>query len=183
MIKIGIFIVFILVVIAIKALINGYRLKRLTNLEQKYHAYMRVEHQEADIIPDFLEKVPEIIELLEKAGQKSKTISRIQNSGFGYLENIRGDLFENITTRDSDIYTAVSTKFKYAVGTYKKRLYEAFNPLYWIEFLVFLPTNIAVYLLGEDQKSISNWIIRIFNIIYWIVGGFASVLGIIEYFK
>ncbi|HCX3496571.1 TPA: hypothetical protein PNR74_002955, partial [Legionella pneumophila] len=68
--------------------------------------------QEADIIPDFLEKVPEIIELLKQAGQKSKIISRLQDTGLGYVQNLQGDLFENITTRDSEIYTEISTRLK-----------------------------------------------------------------------
>lgn len=85
---------------------------RLIKLEKKYQVYMKAKSQEADIIPDFLEKVPEIIELLKQAGQKSKIISRLQDTGLGYVQNLQGDLFENITTRDSEIYTEISTRLK-----------------------------------------------------------------------
>ncbi|HEL9683120.1 TPA: hypothetical protein U0P86_003082, partial [Legionella pneumophila] len=49
-------IAFILAVIAIKVLINAYKLMRLIKLEKKYQVYMKAKSQEADIIPDFLEK-------------------------------------------------------------------------------------------------------------------------------
>ncbi|CAM3025215.1 TPA: hypothetical protein JBD00_10065 [Legionella pneumophila subsp. pneumophila] len=176
-------IAFILAVIAIKVLINAYKLMRLIKLEKKYQVYMKAKSQEADIIPDFLEKVPEIIELLKQAGQKSKIISRLQDTGLGYVQNLQGDLFENITTRDSEIYTEISTRLKYAMGVYKKRMCESVNPVYWIEFLIFLPKNIVEYLLGGEQNTIPNWAIRLLNIAYWAIGLFGSLFGILDYFK
>ncbi|HAT3845169.1 TPA: hypothetical protein KKX32_002677 [Legionella pneumophila] len=66
---------------------------------------------------------------------------------------------------------------------YKKRMCESVNPVYWIEFLIFLPKNIVEYLLGGEQNTIPNWAIRLLNIAYWAIGLFGSLFGILDYFK
>ncbi len=176
-------IVILLAAILVKILINGYKLIRLINLEKKYHAYMRVKSHESEIIPDFLEKIPEIIDLFKKAGQKTKIISHIENSGLGCIQNVQVDLYENMPTRESEIYTEIFKKFRYSIGVYKKRIFESVNPIYWIEFLIFLPKKIVEYLLGEGQESIPNWLIRLLNLVYWVIGLLGSLFGILEYFK
>lgn len=61
-------------------------------------------------------------------------------------------------------------KFHEAIGVYKSRLLETFSPIYWIEFAINLPKKILEY-LGIAPESI---VIKIFQLIYWIVG---AVLG------
>lgn len=178
-----IIIVFILIAVVIKAGLNTYKLKRIRRLEKKYHDYMRTSNLETETIPEFLENIPEIIDLLEQAGQKSKIISRIENTGLGYVQNLQGDLYENITTHDSECYTLISTRFKYAIGVYKKRLYESFNPFYWIELLIFLPQKLIEYQFGDNQQILSNWCVRFLNIIYWVISFLGSLFGILDYFS
>ena len=168
--------------IGIKVILNASKLLRLKALEKAYHEFMK-KMAEGKATPDFLEKTPEIIELLKKAGQQSSTITRVKPAGLGFAQTLHLDLFENITANDQQFYNLIFSSFKQAIGVYKKRIYESVNPLYWIEFLIFLPQNLINYILGDEQHLTSNWIVRLLNAIYWIVGFIGSIWAIVDRVK
>ena len=166
--------------ILIKALLNGYKAWRLISLEKQYHIYMeRVAANQAT--PEFLEKTPEIIDLFRKAGQRSTTITRVEPAGLGFARTLQINLFRNITLNDEGVYSVTSAIFKQAIGVYKKNIYDAFNPFYWLEFLIYLPQNIIKYVLGNE--AIPNWLIRLANVIYWVIGVVATIIKLLTYFK
>lgn len=179
MTKIWMIIIVVISVIIIKAILNGYKLSRVCVLEKDYKDYLAaLQNQTATW--DFHEKVPEIRELLIKAGQGSSQIPDVVNLDVGVVQVTR-DIFDNMTANDTRVASFMLSAFRQAIGVYKKRLKDSFNPFYWLEYMIFLPQNIINYILGGE--AIPNWLIRLVNMIYWIVGGVSAVIKIIEYFK
>lgn len=165
--------------ILIKAILNGYRFWRLRALERDYQDYIRAfENQTASW--DFHEKTSEIRELLINAGQHSSEIPGIENLGVGFVQ-VSIDVFDNMTANDQRVATFMLSAFKGAIGVYRKRIYDSFNPIYWIEFLIFLPQNIIEYILGKNANEVPRWLIRFFNVVYWIVTLIASIITIIDF--
>ena len=64
--------------------------------------------------------------------------------------------------------------FQVAKGYYKARFLESFNPIYWINIIIFLPQKILKYIGMNENTSfrIANVILTFF---YW-VSGFAFTL-------
>jgi hypothetical protein len=167
------------VVLFIKAGLNGYRLCRLKKLESEYLKYVDgLVNNTASW--DFYEKTPEIKELLIKAGQSSSGIPDVENVGVGFVQ-VTVDVFDNMTANNSRIASLMRGTIKQAIGVYKKRIWESFNPFYWIELLIFLPQKIFQYVTGNEDAS--SWLSRLLNAIYWLVGLIGSLLAIYDHFK
>lgn len=71
----------------------------------------------------------------------------------------------NITMKNGLIIPHVQDKFESAVGIAKYNLKQCFNPIYWLNLILFLPKNILVY-LNVPTESI---FIRIAQVVYWVL--------------
>jgi hypothetical protein len=89
------------------------------------------------------------------------------------------EVFENIGRNDERIVLLMIGIFRQAIGIYKKRIIDAINPFYWLEFIIFLPQNIIQYVLGNS--AIPNWFIRLINVFYWLSGIVISIIKFIPY--
>jgi hypothetical protein len=110
-----------------------------------------------------------IISLLKGAGIKSLTIQRTIPTGYNHVGHQYIDLFDNLTFKgqigDTDIPTTILACLTNAVGVYKTRCKEAFNPICWIQLILFLPQNILAY-CGVPPGSKKN---NVVNVAYWII--------------
>jgi len=169
--------------IVIKATINGYRLWRIVSLEKQYHDFMQKMVADQAVGLGFLEKIPEIIELFKKAGQKSPVKGAIEPVGLGHARSFQVDYFENMAVADRDIYSGISVIFKKTIGIYKKNIYDAFNPIYWLELVIYFPQNIIEYVSDGNDKKVVHWSVRLLNILYWLVAFISGICAIYDHFK
>jgi hypothetical protein len=128
------------------------------------------------IIDDEWQKITshqqKIISLFKNAGLEDILVPVVEPAGFGYIQTGNGSVFTNLTNKRKDIASHVIDLFYRAKGVYKDRMLEAFNPLFWIMFLVNLPENLFSY-LGFSTENVFSRIIQLF---YW---GAATVTGLI----
>lgn len=72
-----------------------------------------------------------------------------------------------------------------SIQEYLHRAFQAFNPLYWIEIIIFLPKHIISYFGGQANSIFC----KIIMLIYWLVTGYTTLFRaeirdyILEFFK
>jgi hypothetical protein len=82
----------------------------------------------------------------------------------------RYSVFSNISANNKKINTIVVQKLLQAYGIYRYRAIESINPIFWIETIILLPKKVLNYL---NVKS--NLVKDIIQILYWIIGGIATL--------
>ncbi|MFM2394341.1 MAG: hypothetical protein RLZZ546_2323 [Bacteroidota bacterium] len=104
-------------------------------------------------VNSFIEKKNSAISLLKEAGIKNFSSPAYELTGFnqGYRHELDG--FDNIHFLRDDIAGVVNIKFQEAIGVYKSRMKQSYNPFYWIEFVLKLPEKILLYLSPSVNDS------------------------------
>jgi hypothetical protein len=150
--------------------INLSYLLRTKKLFKKYQAHT------ASPKFEFAEYIPEIQALFKGASIKDQRFPDVTLAGYGYVTTGTYSCFDNIFLMDERVVAGITVMFYSTIGVFKRRLFESFNPLYWILFIVYLPKNILGYFGIPPEKTI----VKIFQIIYWIVATSVSVLSILS---
>jgi hypothetical protein len=112
-----------------------------------------------------------VIKLFKDAGVKDSYFTVSTPTGWGYISNRNISVFDNFPSRREDIVGIIAGMFNQAIGIYSSRTMEVFNPIYWIEFIIYLPKNMFTY-LGISPDSI---LIKIGQIAYWTVSSVITV--------
>lgn len=147
----------------IKNLSNFYKVKKI----EKYFLTIYTENPNQLVY----ETKNEIITLFKNAGIEDELIPVTQPMGYGKLASFNASTFKCYPTALNIFAASQLQMFSNAIGVYKKRMYEAINPLYWIETFFFLPKTIFQY-LGINTKTI---LVKIFNLIYWLIAFFIGL--------
>ncbi|MDP8267909.1 MAG: hypothetical protein P9L97_04195 [Candidatus Tenebribacter davisii] len=157
-----------LIICMLKIIINFFKYLRVKYLLKKYNAYLKNPDWE------FSKHRHEILKLFKEAGIEDGGVSISQHVGYGTLKVQPISVLKNINYLNEDVINIMTGNFYSAIGYYKLRFLETFNPIFWIEIIVFLPKNIFTY-IGFQSKNV---LIKIFQVIYWILGLFASIYAI-----
>lgn len=113
------------------------------------------------------------LELFKKANINDYSIPITQYTGFDYVSSGQASIFKNFPTNDSRFINPIISVFKNAIGIYKGRIIECFNPLYWINCIIFLPKNLLNYI----NISAESIITKIFQLLYWLIGIAATLFS------
>lgn len=108
--------------------------------------------------------------LLFRAGVALKTVP--VELGGGYV-NANANPFDYLDSGSNIVNGRVSTAVSQGIGVYKQRIFEAINPLFWINSLLFLPQNIIIYCGGNPVSAIS----KALNIAWWTIGALISIFS------
>ncbi|HET6556634.1 MAG TPA: hypothetical protein VFG54_04925 [Prolixibacteraceae bacterium] len=114
---------------------------------------------------EFLQKTEEVKSLFKEAGLKDFVFIHQESLGFGHYSNMTVSGFDNMTLNRLDVVTHMQTTFNKAIGVYRKRFTDSYNPMFWIDFIIKLPK----YLLGYFGVLPEKIIVKIFNVIYWLL--------------
>ena len=126
--------------------------------------------------PKVWETKQETINLFKIAGIKDTFIPVSQKMGHGYIGSFKASLFDNYPTNRSNFASHYFSMFDEAKGVFKYRIYECFNPFYWIDLIIFLPRNILNY-IGVSPEVRSTKILNIIlTSIYWFLGILVAIL-------
>ncbi len=139
-----------------------YRLKFLSNEYEQFWTNKKISVREYN---------SEIVELFKKANVDNKQFGDIQPMGLGMVQTGTISLFNNLFINDKRILSLAFSSFDEAIGVYKQRIRNNFNPIFWIECFIYLPKNIFKY-LGLKDSSIS---VKIFQILYWFITVFYTI--------
>jgi len=150
-----------LVAVVLKLLINLAKYIQCKRYRNKYSRWLA--HPKREL--SFPEYRSQVIKLFRDAGISDSYLPSAEFVGYGQVATGSASVFKNFPHNRADMVQATARMFDEAVGVYRSRVLETFNPLYWIEFIINLPKHILSY-LGVSSESV---VIKIFQLIYWIV--------------
>lgn len=164
-----------LFIIGYKALLNLIALYKIKKIHPTYINY--IEKTKEPEWPKIREKILQnkaaIIQIFANCGLKDFGVFTTTPTGYGHVEHKQISILQNLQCvgqiNEISIPSTIDIYLIQAKGILKKRIIEAFNPLYWINTLIFLPQNIITYLgFSRDNKK-TETIMRVINVIYWIL--------------
>ena len=140
---------------------SAYSFWQLNRIYQKYMLWFR-----GDVTVNIARERSALHRLITHAGIADRAIPRIHPLGYGQICHIKlGDL-DQIPSKDEEITAASTLLIPTALGVYQDRMKNAFNPLWWIDTLIFLPRAVLTYI----NISAESVIIRIGQLIWWMIG-------------
>lgn len=148
-----------LVLIILRFVNNFYKYLNIKSLYSKYKVFIMTGE------PEFIQKKEEIKSLFKDAGIKDFELPHQVFLGYGQFANTTISGFDNMTYNREDIVGNMSIKFNEAIGVFKKRYKDSFNPMFWIDFLIKLP-QYAFEFVGVLPEKV---VVKIFQLIYWAV--------------
>ena len=107
----------------------------------------------------------QIINYIKYAGIKDRYIPVVQAVGYGHVASSSVSILDNFLNNRQDIASNAMNCLLEAKGNYWSRFINSFNPFYWLRIILFLPRYLFSY-LGLKEENI---IIKIFQIIYWLL--------------
>lgn len=122
----------------------------------------------------FPEKRQAVVNLMKKANVEDSFRPRVEPVGYGQLSAAQISVFSNLGLPYEDIIGVVMKKFHEAIGVYRSRMLESFNPIFWLEFLIFLPRHVFLYLGIASDKLV----VKAIQLLYWSLATLFGVLGI-----
>ena len=117
-----------------------------------------------------LEDKSQVVSLFQAAGIKDQEIGASELVGYGKIRVGSASIFDNFPNAREDYAQAIVRMFHQAIGVYRSRIFETFNPLYWIEVIINLPKQTLIY-LGLSSESV---VIKIAQLGWWAVAAVAG---------
>ena len=95
----------------------------------------------------------EVISLFKRARVKDSYIPITQPTGFFQLASFNASVFQSFPSDIEVFANATYRKFQEAIGFYKFEALNTFNPLSWIDSILFLPKNLLLYIGLREEKT------------------------------
>lgn len=150
---------FFVLVMILRFVTNFYKYKRVQNLFEKYNEYLRTD------LFEFAQNKEEIKSLFKDAGLKDFSIIHQEFLGHGNFANMQVSGFDNLTNQREDIVGNIRMKFNEAIGVFRKRYKESFNPIFWIDVVIKFPQHLMEF-FGVLPEKVA---VKIFLVIYWLL--------------
>ncbi len=151
-----------LIICAIRILSNAYKYYRCSKLMTCYLAWLESNYPDEDI---FQTKY-EVTKLLSVTPDKGLALTLPTGLGQGYTAN-HSTLF-SYPNRNHPFATATYEMFAESKGVYKTKVLETFNPLFWIDLIVWLPRKFLSYLGINESSFASRLLMILLQAIYWL---------------
>lgn len=154
-------------ILGVKFALNFCKYIQCRQYLKKYNGYLKESHSWK-----FMRDKPQIVKLFQNAGIQDSFVAVVQPVGLGYISNSNVSVFANLQNKRQDIVSLTLGMFHQALGIYRTRMIEAFNPLYWLEFIIYLPKTILNYLDVSPESAF----VKVTQIIYWLL---TVILGVV----
>nr|DAF35378.1 MAG TPA: hypothetical protein [Caudoviricetes sp.] len=120
---------------------------------------------------DAVEKAPVLRKLILKAGLHDRTVARI-GSIAGFSSLYHASVLDSFPSHERDLAAPISRLITQALGVYKDRMINAFNPICWVYTVITLPRSVLSYL----DVSAESLLTRICQLVWWLLcAGFALI--------
>ena len=149
----------------IKLLINSSKYYKCKHYLNKYLEWLSNPYWELS------EHKSNVIKLFKDADLEDSTIQFATPLGMGQVATGNAWVFDQFPSHREEVVGKTRNYFHQAIGVYRSRALEVFNPIYWVEFIIYLPKHIFNY-LGVPPDGV---IIKIFQLIYWLVATLVSI--------
>lgn len=148
-------------ILLLKFILNLSRYLRTNKYHRLYLEWLKVKRSTKAV-----EMRAQVVALLKDAGVSDSLVGTVQPMGYGYIGTGNVSVMENFPNAREDIATLTNAMFLQALGTYRSRMLDTFNPLRWLEWLINLPRHTLRY-LGVSPDAV---VIKLAQVIWWITG-------------
>lgn len=155
--------------VVLKALYNLYYFLLSRKFLSKYENYIK-NSEEWYII----ENKQKIVTIIKKAGIEDSYRPYVEPVGYWRIVEGNISVFKNLDSRREDIMQLVYSILREINSIFKSRIIDSFNPVYWIETVIYLPRTILFYF----GVKADNTIVKIFQIIWWILVFVSTIVSI-----
>jgi len=156
---------FVILYILVASTYSLFNYLRSRKMKYYFNQYIKWINEEEDVI-NLHEAQPIVKKLVEQAGEGGISVPVVQPMGYGQLAQFQSSVLNAFPQRRQDFFDATHPAMQKAIGVYKYRAKNSWNPFYWIELLIFLPRNIVEFVGGINKKN-SPWM-RVGLVIWWI---------------
>jgi hypothetical protein len=111
----------------------------------------------------------EIKKVVLKTGVSDFIHTTMEPVGYGHIQEKKLSALDNLLYKNIKILQESREMLERAKGYYKVESIKSLNPIFWIEFLVFLPREIINYLTVSDKKEENKLWVNIIQVMYWII--------------
>lgn len=161
------FLIFFLLIFVYKLISNIINLIKI-----KYYKFLYDDFIENNS-DDIFQHRNHVVELFKKANIPNLSYPITQYTGCNMVSNGHTSLFTAFPTKDVRFVAPTKNAFQNAIGIFRGRIFECFNPKYWIDCVLFLPKNLLIYL----NVSAESIFIKIVQVIYWFIGILFTLLS------
>ena len=139
---------------------SAYSFWQLNKIYQKYILWLR-----NDVTVNIARERSALHRLIRHAGISERVIPHLHDLGYGKACHVNLGVIDQFPSKIPEIAEASTLMIQTALGVYKDRMMNAFNPLWWIDTLIFLPRRILMYL----NISAESIIIRPGQLVWWSI--------------
>lgn len=147
---------------ALKNLVCFLRLKHLAKMYRQWIASGKP--------LEFTTYKSEIVRLLKGADVKDTFIPHLQNAGYGHLASMTVSVYDNFLATNAGIIENANIKLDEAIGEYRRRIFEAIYPVYWIDAIFLWPKNALLFFGMKADKIAFKLLSVILTGIWWALG-------------
>jgi hypothetical protein len=115
---------------------------------------------------NLVEKQSLVKKLVGDAGYGDMRVPHTELAGYGKIAAFEVNPIDAFPNRYEHIAHGIISSISQSKGVYKQRAIESFDPLFWLEFIIYFPKNILAY-LGLSKNSMTA---KLLNLIWWILG-------------
>ncbi|HSE21376.1 MAG TPA: hypothetical protein VLB68_06940 [Pyrinomonadaceae bacterium] len=149
----------LIAILAIRLILNLSKYIRAKRYHDEYLSWLTVKRTSK-----LLEKRAQVVGLLKDAGVDDSYVGIAEPVGFMHVQTGNASVFDNFPSAREDMAGIMNTLLLQAIGTFRSRIWQTFNPLFWIEFLIHLPRHTLRY-LGVSPDGV---VVKLAQLIWWL---------------
>ena len=151
-----------LLMLPVLLLIDGaYSFWQLNKLYQRYVFWIR-----GNTTVNIARDRSALHKLIAHAGISERVVPRLHHLGYGRAYQVELGVIDQFPSNDPEMVEASTLLIQFALGVYRDRMKNAFNPLWWLDTLIFLPRAVLTYL----NISAESIIVRVGQLAWWAGG-------------
>lgn len=156
-----------LVIIVLKFLLNLQNYFKIKKFRRYYEEFLEGNR---DDMPSYKQ---EVCFLLKKAQIPDAQIPVVEPIGYRHVLSAKISIQSMFPTTRTDFAAETLNMLAAAEGVFFKNMIDSFNPLYWIELLIFLPKNLLAYIGLNPETTAFRLCNVLLTFIWWV---FVAVL-------
>jgi len=111
------------------------------------------------------------------AGMQTLVVPNAAPVGYGQIATYNAEVSENMFIKRNDIVSLTLHLFANTFGVYRSRIIESFSPLYWINFIIFIPKHLLLYIGLDSEKTAYKLLNVVLSAIWWVILGVIAIFG------
>ena len=150
----------IICIVLLTNLYKWYRTNKICNLYVEWLA-------KSEVTFNIQHYKSEVLSLVAVVPPKMLAFS--QPLGYGQIANGQAYAMDQFPSRREDFASAILQTMEEAIGYYKFQVRQCINPIYWIEFFVWLPKRLTTFLGLNSELKAMKLVNLFFQLIYWAI--------------